>query len=288
MQAGEFKKVVKFLGERRAWKTKDISNVDFGLNTSEGVPESKRYEEKSFDIGLNGSKKASAWFKKHIPFGLHLVEKNTLRLITNKEGEMDVEPTPIHNTIKLTDKNMLSNCRRTLGFTPFTKDTHTPPRLIATEKTNPYANNPAMNLSHKRYPEGIGLLARQNNRVTDESSGMLSPQENEEIAIQHAIDLLSTSTSSARHFNLSGKDIAQIQKVHAALLWFKLNNTHYEDIHIHSDYGPNQQGNRSIFFKRTETEETFIKQHLKSNFLESFKKSALDNTPIFKKNPANY
>ncbi len=284
-QPDEFKKVVNFLGERRAWKTKDIKQVKFGLNESEGLPESKTYQQQYFDKGVNGSKAALQWFQKNIPSGLHMIEKNTLQLITNEKGELDVKSVVKE---KIDDTNMLTLFQKTLGFTNTENIQHADPRLTATQTMKPSAMNQPAYQSAKKYPQGMGLLVQKNNQVTDQSSGHLSAEDNEEIAIQHAIQLLLKSKPPAPHFNLFGKDIVQIQRVRAALLWFKLNNTHYENIHIHSDYGPNQQGNRSIFFKRTETEETFIKQHLKSNFLESFKKSALDNTPIFKKNPANY
>ncbi|KTD39974.1 hypothetical protein Lpar_1291 [Legionella parisiensis] len=75
-----FRKVVSFMGSRRAWKTKDFDPQDLDLN-KKGLAESKEYNGFGFSFGDSGSKSAEAWFKKHSKDNLHMIITNDLILL---------------------------------------------------------------------------------------------------------------------------------------------------------------------------------------------------------------
>ncbi|QLZ70197.1 hypothetical protein FOLKNPGA_03002 [Legionella sp. PC1000] len=75
-----FRKVVAFMGSRRAWKTKDFDLQDFDLNKT-GLSESKEYNQFGFSFGESGSKAAEAWFMAHSKDKLHMIITNDLILL---------------------------------------------------------------------------------------------------------------------------------------------------------------------------------------------------------------
>ncbi|HHT0593054.1 TPA: hypothetical protein ACTXXA_000146 [Legionella anisa] len=75
-----FRKVVSFMGSRRAWKIKDFDPQDLDLN-KKGLAESKEYGSFGFSFGESGSKSAEAWYKKHSKDKLHMIITNDLILL---------------------------------------------------------------------------------------------------------------------------------------------------------------------------------------------------------------
>lgn len=76
-----FRKVVAFMGSRRAWKTNDFNPQDLDLNKT-GLSESKEYNQFGFSFGKSGSKDAEAWFMAHSKDKLHMIITNDLILLT--------------------------------------------------------------------------------------------------------------------------------------------------------------------------------------------------------------
>ena len=307
-EAKTFESVVQFLGDRRAWKTKDIKKVTFGLNESKGLAESKSYQKKHFNHGLKGSLNAANWVKKNIPDGVFMTFKNDLQLMkkdktvwriaTQDEADCCVISKRAYEAWKKTDqktelpefsaqfpaeieidtashkqpveKSLLTTLDKLTGFT----DTQIPvslssraSRLSGTEVVSPQEHW-VDTTSQKKYPSGEAVLSKHNNIVTDHSKGIFTNLENEEIALKHALQLLTTCKTSTPFFKLEGANAEQIQKVHATLLWFKLNRAEYKDIHVHSNYGPHSPSGQWHFFKERDPIKDFIKSHLKSNLLE--------------------
>ncbi|KTD74506.1 hypothetical protein [Legionella tucsonensis] len=79
-ERSNFKKVVAFMGSRRAWKTKDFIEQELDLNR-EGLSESKAYNSNAFFLGELGSKHAEAWFKKNSKDKLNMIITNDLILL---------------------------------------------------------------------------------------------------------------------------------------------------------------------------------------------------------------
>lgn len=75
-----FKKVVAFMGSRRAWKTKDFEYQELDLNKTD-LAESKAYNGNGFGFGESGSKHAENWFKAHSKEKLSMVITNDLILL---------------------------------------------------------------------------------------------------------------------------------------------------------------------------------------------------------------
>lgn len=75
-----FRKVVSFMGSRRAWKTKDFDPQELDLN-KKGLAESKEYNSFGFSFGDSGSKDAEAWYMKHSKDKLHMIITNDLILL---------------------------------------------------------------------------------------------------------------------------------------------------------------------------------------------------------------
>ncbi|WP_454782471.1 hypothetical protein [Legionella sp. WA2022007384] len=78
-----FRKVVTFMGTRRAWKTSNFPEGDppnpLDLNNTE-IPESKAYGKKGFNFGQWGSKLAEKWFTSHSKDNLRMIITNDLVL----------------------------------------------------------------------------------------------------------------------------------------------------------------------------------------------------------------
>lgn len=79
-ERSNFKKVVAFMGSRRAWKTKDFTQQELDLNC-EGLSESKAYNSNAFFLGELGSKHAENWFKKNSKDQLNMIITNDLILL---------------------------------------------------------------------------------------------------------------------------------------------------------------------------------------------------------------
>ncbi|WP_131778848.1 hypothetical protein [Legionella bozemanae] len=79
-ERSNFKKVVAFMGSRRAWKTKDFTEQELDLNR-EGLSESKAYNSNAFFLGELGSKHAETWFKKKSKDKLNMIITNDLILL---------------------------------------------------------------------------------------------------------------------------------------------------------------------------------------------------------------
>ncbi|QMT60134.1 hypothetical protein [Legionella sp. PC997] len=90
-----FRKVVAYMGSRRAWKTSDFPKGDMtrllDLNNTD-IPESKAYGKKGFTFGQWGSKLAEKWFKNHSRDNLRMIITNDL--VLKKE-----DPPGSHNWI---------------------------------------------------------------------------------------------------------------------------------------------------------------------------------------------
>ncbi|WP_454785751.1 hypothetical protein [Legionella sp. WA2024007413] len=90
-----FRKVVAYMGSRRAWKTSNFPEGDMSrslnLNNTD-IPESKAYGKKGFTFGQWGSKFAEKWFKNHSRDNLRMVITNDL--VLKKE-----DPPGSHNWI---------------------------------------------------------------------------------------------------------------------------------------------------------------------------------------------
>ncbi|MCW8385104.1 hypothetical protein OQJ15_02170 [Fluoribacter dumoffii] len=77
---GLFKKIVSFMGSRRAWKTDDFDKkITLDLNNTK-ITESKAYGAGGFKFGQLGSKLAEKWFKSHGRDNLSMVITNDLIL----------------------------------------------------------------------------------------------------------------------------------------------------------------------------------------------------------------
>ncbi|KTD67766.1 hypothetical protein Lste_0924 [Legionella steelei] len=75
-----FRKVVAFMGSRRAWKTKDFNQEELDLNKS-GLVESKAYGKSGFTWGKLFSKEAEDWFRRWSKDKLYMRITNDLILL---------------------------------------------------------------------------------------------------------------------------------------------------------------------------------------------------------------
>ncbi|CAM2749248.1 Uncharacterised protein [Legionella steigerwaltii] len=75
-----FRKVVGFMGSRRAWKTKNFIEEELDLNKS-GLAESKAYGKSGFTWGKLFSKEAEDWFRRHSKDKLYMRITNDLILL---------------------------------------------------------------------------------------------------------------------------------------------------------------------------------------------------------------
>ena len=79
----KFRKVVAFMGSRRAWKTKgfDVPQDKIDLNSPDDLAESKAYGKSGFYWGCRFSKDAQEYFQEHDPDLISLVITNDMILL---------------------------------------------------------------------------------------------------------------------------------------------------------------------------------------------------------------
>ena len=99
-----FKQVVKFMGNKRAWKTDftDVNNPGLDLNSTQNLTESKAYGSSGFEFGKSFSERAHDFFNNYSKKGnLSLVITNELMLLKKDTEDTWVPTEPGENGEKM-------------------------------------------------------------------------------------------------------------------------------------------------------------------------------------------
>lgn len=215
-----FRRVVAFMGSRRAWKTADFKSRQLELNAKSEC-ESKAYGAGGFIWGVLGSRLAEKWYKKVSPKNLSMAIKNDLILVVE-----DPKDTNQWRLAEVGEKGKVTKLVSERAFKEWQKNSDIPlPQFISTKITPPLIKLSA-ELKVEIARAAVREKAKQPGKnamvfaVVDKALGNLNPKDKNQVdtLLKDVKNMLSTMKKS-RHGLLESKssDHKVMQRLYAGL-----------------------------------------------------------------------